>query len=164
MSITTISTTTTTAAATTQTNVEEAIRKAQEALSNPALRISGILIFAGTTAISAALFTPIGAMGGAIYGLSYFATNHSVAWICEKLNYCPDNIIFKITQFVLPMLAGFGAGIASLSLLSYPITVTSALMITAGGFAVAMALGAVGCCAALPAIAAYAYYQSRQNP
>ena len=90
--------------------------------------VSKRLVYVGTVAALAGLFTSIGPLGGAIFAVSAQVTGRAV-WLCSKGKCCPNS---EIAKFAIRTLACIGAGYAVLTLAGFPVTITSAVVLHVG--------------------------------
>lgn len=131
---------------------------------SPVIVHSISLLNIGASAATAGLFTAISPLGGAIFAVSESVTRRAVSWICDKVNCCPDSLIAKVARFVLPTIAGIGAGYAVLSVGGFPVTITSAVGIYVGGILLSSAVMVAGVLTVAPFVIAYVVYDTINNP
>lgn len=113
----------------------------------PARMTFGTVLAGGTCAAAAGLFTTMSPLGGAIFGASGFLCSRLIHWIYDKVNCCPDNIIFKVAQSVLPIIGGIAAGAFITSAIGFPMTIMTGVLLSAASIAVTFAaLIALGGC------------------
>lgn len=121
-------------------------------------------ISAGISATTAALFTSISPLGGALFGAGAFLGGHLIHTICEKFQCFPDNTLGRIAYRALPVFGGIMTGVALTSLFGFSITFASGLFLTATALATIVTVGIVfagcmGCCVALSS----AYYAQPES-
>ena len=106
---------------------------------SPARLTFGTVFAGGTCAAAVGLFTTMSPLGGAIFGVSSFLCTRLLHWICDKINCCPDNIIYRVAQLVLPIIGGIAAGALITSAIGFPMTIMTGVLLSAASMAVTFA-------------------------
>ncbi len=105
------------------------------------------------SAATAGLFTSIGPLGGAIFGFSSWLSSRIIYWICDKVNCCPDHLIFRTAQLAFSTIASIAAAALITTTFGFPMTVTAGFVLTAASLSVTLAASLVlGGCFCLSAI------------
>jgi hypothetical protein len=121
---------------------------------SPAQMAFGIALMGGSSAIAAGIFTAVSPLGGAIFGVSQFFSSRLIHWVCDKINCCPDDIIFKVAQFGLSTIGGIGAAVLITAAIGFPMTMVTGLVLAATSVGVTIALLTLGGCFCSSAITA----------
>jgi hypothetical protein len=122
--------------------------------NTPAQLLFGAALSAGTGAVAAALFTTIGPVGGAIFGVSSFLSGRLVHFIFDKVDCFPESNVAKIAKFVLSSLGGIAAGALIATAVGVPLTFTAGLILTLGmGVVTLTSLLVIGGCMCSSAVA-----------
>jgi hypothetical protein len=121
---------------------------------SPAQLAFGAALMSSAGAVAAGLFTTISPLGGAIFGVSYLLSNRLIHWICDKVNCCPDSIIFKVAQFALSTIGGIAASVLMTSAIGFPMTMMTGVILTVASIGVTVAtLLTLGGCLCSSAVA-----------
>jgi hypothetical protein len=90
----------------------------------------GTALSGGAGAIAAGIFTTVSPLGGAVFGVSSFLSHWLIHWICDKINCCPESVVFKVAQFTLRVIGGIGAGVLTTTVVGFPMTMTTGVILT----------------------------------
>ncbi len=121
---------------------------------SPAQLAFGAALMGSAGAVAAGLFTMISPLGGAIFGVSYLLSNRLIHWICDKINCCPDSLIFKVAQFALSTIGGIAASVLITTAVGFPMTMMTGIILTVAAIGVTMAaLLTLGGCLCSSAVA-----------
>ena len=121
---------------------------------SPANLLFGAAFTAGSTALAAGAFTAISPLGGAVFGVSSFLSGRLINWICDKVNCFPDSIVARVAQFALSTIGGIGAAVLVTTLVGFPMTMTSGVILAVASIAISVAAGlALASCLCSSAIA-----------
>jgi hypothetical protein len=114
---------------------------------SPASILVSTTFAAATGGLTGALLSPIGIVGGALFGASLSLTFTLQSWCLEKANYTSDSFIGRIGIFALKVFGAVAATIGITSTMGFPVTILSgsalALATTAAG--IGLTLSCIGC-------------------
>jgi len=82
------------------------------------------------TALAAVIFTPIPALGGAIFGATSHFSGFLVNVLLDKVGCNPDSPLGRILKWVVSFFASIGIAATVTTLLGIPITFTGGLILT----------------------------------
>ena len=110
----------------------------------------GALLSAGIGAAAATIFTTVGPVGGAVFGASYYFASHAVNMICDQVNWSPDDPMAQVAKCALATIAGIAAAAAITTLVGFPLTFGTAVVLSGAMFGTALAIilacGGTICC------------------
>ena len=128
---------------------------------SPITPIVQALVGTGAGAIAAGVFTAIAPWGGALYGITNFATNYAITWIADKFT-CEDNTLVKVAKWALPTIAGIGAGVGAVALAGFTLTPGTVVGLVAGSIVVGLGGAVVVGGAVITVAGAYAIHNGIQ--
>ncbi len=119
----------------------------------------GAAVMAGTSGLAAGLLTVVSPLGGAVFGIGSFLGHCLIHWISDKVECCPDSLVFKVAQFGFSTIGGISAGILLTAALGFQIPVSAAIFLTAASIAIAIStILTLGGCLCSSAIVTGIYY------
>ena len=92
--------------------------------------LTGSLMSGAITALAAVIFTPIPALGGAIFGATSHFSGFLVNVLLHKVGCNPDTPLGKILKWAVSFFASIAIAATVTTLVSIPITFTSGLILT----------------------------------
>lgn len=134
---------------------------------SPGPLLVGSAIMGVACAVAAAAFTSVGALGGAVFGVTTFLSNQAINWICDKMQICEDNLLCKIAKCVLGTIGGIGVSVLITAALGFPITFGTGVMLTVvaigSTIGTVLAFGGCFCSSAIASGIAFANNQANTN-
>jgi len=113
--------------------------------------LCGSLMTGALTAAAAVIFTPIPALGGAIFGATSHFSGHLINVLLDKVGCSPDSGLGKVLKWAVSFFASIAIAAAVTTMVGIPITFTSGLILTGAALvtsclATCAFIGAVTCC------------------
>jgi len=113
--------------------------------------LTGSLASGALTALAAVIFTPIPALGGAIFGATSHFSGYLVNVLLDKMGCNPDSTLGKILKFGVSFFASLAIATAVTTLLGFPLTLVSGLILTGAAMVTSCMVacacaGAITCC------------------
>jgi hypothetical protein len=116
--------------------------------STPHYAAQMAMINAGIGAFTAAIFTSINPIAGAIFGATSSLGTHAINWLLDKAAIPVDNNAGRIIRFAATFFGGIAIGAILLSAVGLPLTFVGGLVLTVGMLGTAFAINLMlGTCA-----------------
>lgn len=106
----------------------------------------------------AGLLTPVGPLGGAIFGATSYLGSYVIGVICDNLNCDPNNELAKTIKYVSSVLGSIAIASTITTLVGFPITFTTGAVLTIASGLIAITGIVAGACLGISALAGAAVY------